>query len=75
MNHDKIVHSFHNKPSGQDSDGFPTTGRQVATLATGAFPQSSHTFTFNASALAAGIYFLRLESDRVNLVRKAVLLR
>ena len=69
--------SFHNKPGGQDCESFPTTGRLVRVLVAGqAFSAGNHTFTFNASTLAAGIYFIRAQvPGRAGLVRKALLVK
>ncbi|MEO0557441.1 MAG: T9SS type A sorting domain-containing protein [Bacteroidota bacterium] len=41
---------------------FDVTGRQVATLADGAFTAQSHTATLDVAGLAPGVYILRLEA-------------
>jgi hypothetical protein len=40
---------------------FDLLGREVATLVDGVLPQGNHRATFNASAIASGTYFYRLE--------------
>ncbi|MBS1262240.1 MAG: hypothetical protein MAG453_01582 [Calditrichaeota bacterium] len=51
-------------------------GRQVARLADGSFPAGRHRFTFDASALASGLYFVRATAPgRLDETRKIMLVR
>lgn len=50
-------------------------GRLVEEVAKGFYPAESHQETWNASHLASGIYFCRLELDRESMVQKMVLVR
>ncbi|MBS1262698.1 MAG: hypothetical protein MAG453_02060 [Calditrichaeota bacterium] len=58
------------------ADVFDVTGRRVATLADGLYPAGRHTLTFDASALASGLYFIRASvPGRLDEVRKLALVR
>jgi len=50
-------------------------GQKVATIADGAFDAGRHTVDWNASDLASGIYFYRLNTDHFSTTRKMVLLK
>jgi hypothetical protein len=50
-------------------------GEQVAVLINGVMSASSHTVTFNASNLASGVYFYRLEAGSTTIAKKMVLLK
>ncbi|MBS1261079.1 MAG: hypothetical protein MAG453_00400 [Calditrichaeota bacterium] len=55
---------------------FDTLGRTAATLADGSFALGEHRFALDASALAAGVYFVEAVADgHGHQVRKAVLVR
>ncbi len=54
---------------------FDITGRQVALLQQGRLSAGRHTFTYDASALASGIYILRLETPVGTLNRKMALVK
>ncbi|MBI5059952.1 DUF2961 domain-containing protein [candidate division KSB1 bacterium] len=50
-------------------------GRQVELLADRHYHPGEYTLTWDASALASGLYFVRLEAPQTQIVRKAMLLR
>jgi hypothetical protein len=50
-------------------------GQEVATLANRHFSPGSYTENFNASRLSSGIYIYQLTGEKVNLVRKMMLLK
>ncbi len=55
---------------------FDVQGREVATLAQGAHTAGLHSFSFDASGLASGVYFLRANvPGQLNETRKLVLMR
>ncbi|MBS1262645.1 MAG: hypothetical protein MAG453_02005 [Calditrichaeota bacterium] len=55
---------------------YNAAGRIVAELTSGAHPAGTHSFTFDASALASGLYFVRATvPGRMNEVRKLLLVR
>ncbi|MBS1260893.1 MAG: hypothetical protein MAG453_00209 [Calditrichaeota bacterium] len=55
---------------------FNVMGRQVAELADGELNAGRHTFTFDASALASGLYFVRATvPGRLDVTRKIMLVR
>ena len=50
-------------------------GRAVTTLVNRTMPAGNHTASFDASALASGVYFYRLESGTFSATKKLVLLK
>ena len=53
-----------------------TLGQQVAELAHGDFTAGQHTFTFDGSSLASGIYFVHATvPGELNAVQKIVLMK
>ncbi|MEM1042231.1 MAG: T9SS type A sorting domain-containing protein [Bacteroidota bacterium] len=56
-------------------DVFDLLGRRVATLAEGPHAAGTHTATFDARALPAGVYLARLSADGQTATRKLTLLR
>lgn len=50
-------------------------GRQIARIADREFTAGSYTAVFDASALASGVYFIRMEAPGFSAVRKAMLMR
>jgi hypothetical protein len=54
---------------------FDVTGRAVATLLNGTQSAGSHSVNFDASRLAAGLYFYRLEAPNFSATRKLMLLK
>ena len=54
---------------------FDLLGREVARLAAGEYARGTHAVRFDASRLAAGIYFSRLEAGDVVLTKMMTLLR
>jgi hypothetical protein len=54
---------------------FDLLGRQVATLHHGPLTAGEHRVSFDATDLASGVYFYRLESGDLHLSRKMVLLK
>ena len=50
-------------------------GRKVATLVNQYQTTGEHTVNFNASNLASGIYFYRIEAGSFNSVKKMLLLK
>ena len=52
-----------------------TTGREVATLADEAFPSGNFTATFDASALAAGVYIYTLDVEGERMSRRMLVVR
>jgi outer membrane protein assembly factor BamB len=69
-------------PAGAYAEAGPTTlkvydllGREVATLVNGELKPGSYEVTFNATGLASGVYFYRLQSGAVTINRRMLLLR
>ncbi len=64
-----------------DNPGFVTlkvfniAGQLVETLVSEKFEQGSHTYNWNASNLASGLYFYKLENGSHTLVKKAILIK
>ena len=56
-------------------DVYDVQGRLVARLADGAHAAGAHTASFEASALPAGVYLLRLEADGRTLTQRATVTR
>ncbi|MBS1261709.1 MAG: hypothetical protein MAG453_01039 [Calditrichaeota bacterium] len=55
---------------------YNVAGRVVATVADGSFSAGRHAFTFDASSLASGLYFLRATvPGRLDETRKLMLVR
>ena len=54
---------------------FDMAGRHVKTLVNGHVNAGSYDVNFDASNLASGVYFYRLSSDNVNIVKKMVLMK
>jgi hypothetical protein len=54
---------------------YDIVGREVATLADGQFPAGRHTFTFDATGLASGVYTYRLTAGPYSQSRRMVLVR
>ena len=54
---------------------FDMAGRHVKTLVNGYVNAGSYDVNFDASNLASGVYFYRLTSDNVNIVKKMVLMK
>ena len=54
---------------------FDITGREVQTLNRGVLNAGEHQFSFNASGLASGTYFYRLESQGFSEVKKMLLIK
>ena len=54
---------------------FDMAGRHVKTLVNGYVNAGSYDVNFNASNLASGVYFYKLSSDNVNIVKKMVLMK
>jgi photosystem II stability/assembly factor-like uncharacterized protein len=50
-------------------------GQTVTTLVDGPRDAGKHTMTFDGSALASGLYFLRVEADDIAITRKLALLK
>lgn len=50
-------------------------GQKVSTIVNDAFPAGSHTVTWDATGLASGVYFYRLEAGGVVQTRKMLLLK
>ena len=50
-------------------------GRHVKTLVNGHVNAGSYDVNFDASNLASGVYFYKLTSDNVNIVKKMVLMK
>jgi len=50
-------------------------GQEVATLVNGVLPAGHHAATFNASNLASGVYFYRIDAGNFNSARKMLLLK
>jgi beta-galactosidase len=50
-------------------------GREVAVLANGRYPAGKHTFTFDGTNLASGVYFYRLTAGANSAARKMLLVR
>ncbi|GBE29987.1 hypothetical protein BMS3Bbin04_01012 [bacterium BMS3Bbin04] len=63
-------------PSELDLAVYDVVGRQVATLADDNLNAGTHTFTFNASNLASGMYFVRATvPGQMNAIQKVMLVR
>jgi hypothetical protein len=54
---------------------FNLLGQEVATLVNGVLPVGHHTATFNASNLASGVYFYRIDAGSFSSTRKMLLLK
>jgi hypothetical protein len=54
---------------------FTITGQQVTTLVSGKFDTGTHRVKWNASGVASGIYFYRVETENMAQVKKMILLR
>ncbi len=54
---------------------FNSIGQRVATLANGMIPAGSHNVEFNASQLASGIYFYKMQTNSFVSVKKLLLLK
>ena len=54
---------------------FNALGQRVATLVNGEVEAGYHEVTFNASTLASGVYFYRIQAGNFNRVKKLVLLK
>ncbi|MCD6308452.1 MAG: SMP-30/gluconolactonase/LRE family protein [Candidatus Latescibacteria bacterium] len=54
---------------------FNTVGQKVSILARGFFHPGAHCLTWNAAGMPAGVYFCRMRSGSVSLVKKMMLLR
>ncbi len=54
---------------------YNVTGQQVATLAQGQFDAGSHTLTFDASELSAGVYFVHANANTWTATQKVVLVK
>jgi hypothetical protein len=62
-----------NKSSRVELKVFDVAGREIRNLISDNLSQGSHTISFNGEGLKSGVYFLRLNVDGVNSVRKVVL--
>jgi hypothetical protein len=67
--------SFSTAGGGMSIRVYDTLGREVAVLLDGAPAAGEHTVTFDASALPAGVYFLRMRGDGFDEVRRMNFLR
>ena len=55
---------------------YNVTGQQVATLASGRYAEGYHHFTFDASNLSSGMYFIQaVVPGQMNQMRKVMLVR
>jgi hypothetical protein len=54
---------------------FNTLGEQVATLVDGTLGAGEHSYRFNGSSLASGVYFYRMKAGNFVQTRKMILLR
>lgn len=54
---------------------YNSVGRKVRTLEAGKFSAGSHSFLFDASNLASGIYFVRITGNRVQKTHKMLLVK
>jgi hypothetical protein len=54
---------------------FNVNGSEVATLVNGTMPKGGHQVTFNATGLASGVYFYRLQGSGISETRKMLLVR
>jgi hypothetical protein len=54
---------------------FTITGQQVATLSSGKLDAGTHRVQWDASAVASGLYFYRVETDNMAQTKKMILLR
>jgi len=54
---------------------FDMTGREVAVLVNGSIEAGEHTVTWNASAVASGTYFYRLQMGDRTEIRKMMYLK
>ena len=52
-----------------------TLGEKIATLVDETRPAGNHTVTFNASDIASGLYFYRLEAGSYIIIKKMLLMR
>ena len=54
---------------------YSTNGKLVETLYTGSKPAGEHSITWNASNLASGVYFYKLDSGSNVITKKMILLK
>lgn len=54
---------------------YDVTGREVAELINGEIQAGSYNYDFNASNLASGIYFYKLEAGNFNSIKKMILVK
>ncbi len=54
---------------------YDALGREIATLVNGEKSSGNYTVRFDASQLASGVYFYRLSTGNINIVKKMILLR
>lgn len=54
---------------------FDLSGRKIATLASGSYPQGNHAAVWDASEVASGIYVYRLSSASSTLVKRMTLVK
>lgn len=54
---------------------YNTLGQKVQTLASGTLSAGWHEVQFDGSSLSSGVYFVRMEADRFNELRRMVLLK
>jgi len=63
------------KPSHVELSIFNVLGQQVVKLADGQFDAGEHAVTFDASRMASGVYFYRIQTDENTETRKMMLLK
>jgi hypothetical protein len=56
-------------------DLYDLRGMKVKSLVSGKMPAGSHSFTFDASDMASGVYFYTLSLDNITQTRKLVLMK
>jgi hypothetical protein len=54
---------------------YDVLGREVASLYNGVHEAGRYSVVWNASNVASGMYFFRLEADRFTAIRKMLLLK
>lgn len=54
---------------------FDSNGKMVAELVNGMQTEGNHNINWNAGRMASGVYFYRLKTDDINIVKKMVLLK
>jgi hypothetical protein len=70
-----VIRFYLDEPSDVQLSVYELSGRKIADLAEGNYPQGYHSAPFNGSGLASGVYIYRLRVGDYSLTRKLMLLK